>query len=225
MATNPVITQEQARQVTRGRTPLVPLEYEAAVKALAACLTLDEAKYWNDKADALAAWAKIYHSDDVSRKARALKLHAYRRMGILAAELRPANRFEEGRHMPGPLSALVAAGLSDSQAKAARAVAKLPKRKFDREVAAERPRAPTSFRITGGNEELSESWRTLTGRSLNRTTTVNSMSGFACFCRGNDAKALARGLDKGEVENARVIATLIAEWIDTFTERLPKVKP
>lgn len=226
MSTNPVITAEQARQVTRGRTPLVLAEYEQAITALQACLTIDEAKYWNDKADALAAWAKIYHSDEATRKSRALKLHAYRRMGILAAELRPAHRRDENNQvMPGPITALKEAGLSQSQASAARAVAKIPQRKFDREVASKHPRAPTSFRITGTNENLSESWRTLTGRSLNRTTTINSMSGFACFCRNNDAKALARGLDKGEVEAARKIAEEVSEWIDAFAERLPKPRP
>lgn len=224
MSTNPVLTSAQARAITRGRAPLVPVEYESAVNALQACLTLDEAKYWNDKADALAAWAKIYHSDEASRKARALKLHAYRRMGILAAELRPPNRKDEGRATPGPLSALMEAGLSRSQATAARVVAKLPPRKFEKAVESERPPAPSSFRITSGNENLSESWRTLTGRSLNRTTTVNSMSGFACFCRNNDAKALARFLTKDETEQARKIATEIAEWVDDFLTRLPKAK-
>lgn len=55
---NSVITAEQAKKITGGRTPLVPVEYEAAVKSLQACATLDEAKYWSDKSDALAAWAK-----------------------------------------------------------------------------------------------------------------------------------------------------------------------
>lgn len=48
-----VISSEQARQITGGRTPLVPVEFETAVKALKACTQIDEAKYWSDKASAL----------------------------------------------------------------------------------------------------------------------------------------------------------------------------
>src|ERR1700689_1121318 len=86
-----VITREQAKQITRGRTPMVPLEYEEAVKALASCLTFDEAKYWSDKASALAAWAKIYHSHEIDRKAKMLRLHAYRRMAELAQDIQKQN--------------------------------------------------------------------------------------------------------------------------------------
>lgn len=84
-----VISAEQARKITGGRTPHVPVEYETAINALVACRSIDEAKYWSDKSDALAAWAKIYHSDKAAREAKALKLWAFRRMGQLAAELRP----------------------------------------------------------------------------------------------------------------------------------------
>lgn len=84
-----VITVEQARKITKGRTPHVPVEYETACKALEACCTLEEGKYWSDKADALAAWAKIYHDTKIERQAKILKLRAYARMGELAKELYP----------------------------------------------------------------------------------------------------------------------------------------
>src|SRR5208282_4621524 len=87
--TTKVLTKEEAKRITKGRTPLVPVEYETAITALTECAHLDEAKYWDNKADALAAWAKIYHSDECARKAKMLKMHAYRRMGQLAGELRP----------------------------------------------------------------------------------------------------------------------------------------
>lgn len=65
----------------------LPVQYDEAVKALAACTTIDESKHWADKAEALAAWAKVYKDDQVAIEARRLKLHAYRRMGELAQEL------------------------------------------------------------------------------------------------------------------------------------------
>ena len=84
-----VLTAEQARKITKGRTPHVPVEYETACKALEACCTLEEGKYWSDKADALAAWAKIFHDSKIERQAKILKLRAYARMGELAKELYP----------------------------------------------------------------------------------------------------------------------------------------
>ena len=86
---NSVISEEQARQITGGRKPLVPVEYERACTALAECQTIDEAKYWDNKADALAAWAKIYNNDQAGLEAKRLKLHAYRRMGEIAREIIP----------------------------------------------------------------------------------------------------------------------------------------
>lgn len=109
--------------------------------ALAACVSLDETKYWSDKADALAAWAKIYHSDDVERKAKQLKLRAYRRMGEIAAELRPVPKGNaHNGSKPGPRSLLVENGLSPSEADAARRLAKTTTEQFTTLLA--RPTSP-----------------------------------------------------------------------------------
>lgn len=68
---------------------ILPAEYRAACAAIAACSTINEGKYWSDKADALAAWGAIYKDDEVGRQARILKLYAFRRIGELARILRP----------------------------------------------------------------------------------------------------------------------------------------
>jgi hypothetical protein len=66
--------------------------YEEACNALARCVDLDEAKYWSDKADALAAWAKIYHDTKIEDQARKLKAKARRSMALLAEALRPTKK-------------------------------------------------------------------------------------------------------------------------------------
>src|ERR1700722_7297053 len=86
------------------RTVPMPVEYVEACKALAACVTIDEAKRWADKAEALAAWAKIYRSDEASVQAARLKLHAYRRMGKLAEEIRPLRHIGGQGYALGPPS-------------------------------------------------------------------------------------------------------------------------
>jgi hypothetical protein len=204
-----VISAEQARQITRGRVPLVPVEYETAVKALTECCTLDESKYWSDKADALAAWAKIFHSNETLRKAKQLKLHAFRRMGQLAAELRPKIR----RDLPGPQSLLRESGLSRMDAMAADKIGKLSVRRFDKIL--EEPRAPTSI--------VTEMYRRdpLWAEFSRTAMTLRS------YCRNNTPASIAsavKALGDREAVTARDLVTELAEWLDEFESRLPKVK-
>ena len=147
-----VLTEKQARHITGGRKPLVPVEYEAACKALQACIDIDEAKYWADKADALAAWAKVYRDDKVGRQAKQLKLLAYRRIGELARELRPQGSAGSGKiidgkklrgRLKGPKSLLREHGMPSGLANAATRLSRLPKSKFDEIVNQPVPPAPT----------------------------------------------------------------------------------
>lgn len=209
-----VITSEQAKRITKGRTPLVPVEYETAVKALAECITLDETKYWSDKADALAAWAKIYRSPDVMLKAKRLKLHAYRRMGEIAGELRPrklrrGNGEGTGAY-PGPVSLLIDQGLTRTQAQAARRVASLPERQFNKEM--KEPRAPST--VAYSMLKVNPTWQMLSHYGMS----------LRAWCRSNDAKEAARKLDDKQIETARQMATDLTEWFDDFERALRKVK-
>lgn len=216
---NPVITAKQARQITGGRAPLVPVQYEQAVQALAECSTLDDAKVWSDKADALAAWAKIYRDDTVDRQARALKLHAYRRMGLLAAELRPPSKPNQGRPgmAPGPMSALRDAGLNATAAREARHIAKLPPRVFT--AAVERPKVPSPSRLyvvtRAERSKRSDAWIAMNAGGL---------ASARSFCNNNDARQLARGLNSDEAAKAREMVRSISDWLDEFERCLPRSK-
>lgn len=167
-----VITLKQARQITGGRKPLVPVVYEAAIKALGECLSLDDAKVWDDKADALAAWAKIYQDDKAARQAKALKLHAYQRMGVLAAQLRPTVRkgFAKGNAV-GPRSLLLELGMTKANAQAAVRLGRTAKEIVER--LSSRPRIPgpqqAAKLVKGGMKNATEmeafSMRSFIGRA------------------------------------------------------------
>lgn len=206
-----VITKEQAKQITSGRTPLVPVEYEQAITALQACCTIDDSKYWSDKADALAAWARIYRNDEVTRKAKMLKLHAYRRMGELAAELRPITNVKGGRQ-PGAVRALTDAGLTHNNAIAARRLATIPEKQFNKLL--EKPKAPSSV--------LQDLWV----RDENYADFVRSGQSFRGVLRNTTPAKVARGIG----DNARFICTArelcrdIGEFLDELDQRLPKPK-
>jgi hypothetical protein len=209
---NTVITLAQAKQITGGRNPHMPVEYENAVNALQACITLDEAKLWSDKADALAAWAKIYRSDDAARKAQQLKLHAYRRMGELALDLRPQQRKRrsDGKIMgkkDGPASLLREQGLSSGKEFAATKLARLPQDEFEKLIARDRPPSPmAALRATHGSMELNQ--------------VVASANSFRAACRNispdNAARLLARAITPAQQSLFRELA----DWLDRLDQSL-----
>lgn len=201
-----VITTEQAKKITGGREPLLPAEYEEACKALSACVNIDEAKYWSEKADVLAAWAKIYHSDDVLRKAKILKLHAYRRMSQLADEIRPfrGGQSVTGGRAPGPNSFLHEQGFSKYKTQEIRAVGRAPQPIFDRAIKAKNPPAPSTFKRMAGDGDDE-------GRSFLLTVYT-----FRDFCKKNSPEDLIPLVVNKD--HLRAAAILIMEWTDRLEQ-------
>jgi hypothetical protein len=213
------------------RDAILPVEYTSACKAIAACRGIDETKYWSDKADALAAWAKIYKNNQAAVESKRLKLHAYRRMSQLADELQPDKRcVGSAGQMPGPRALLIQNGLSREQAKTVRRIGAIPKKRFERIVASPKPPGLYAAAALGIGESgrghkttSSDAWRTLAHGNV--IAGVNLRRFLTLFCNRNSAKDLARGLLPGEVLGARKLLTEIQEWLDEFEQYLPKVKP
>jgi hypothetical protein len=216
---NPVLSVEQARKITGGRKPLVPVEYEAALRALAACMCIDDAKYFNDKADALAAWAKIYRDDEAGHEAKRLKLHAYRRMGELARTLRPQTirRRPDGTSAGttrGHQSLLREHGLTTGMVSQVSRISAMPRAKFEAAVSSSSPPSPTALINT--MRAGTESWRVV----ANPDNGCSPMT-FRTFCRRHVARTLARSLAPDEVQKARELAQECADWLDEFLQCLP----
>lgn len=219
MKSHTVITQKDAKRITGGRTPNVPVEYEAALKSLQACIDLDEAKYWSDKADALAAWAKIYRSDEAELKARRLKLHAYRRMGQLAGELRPQRLYnlKGGKtkgSSPGPISLLLEHEIPIQTARISRKLSRIAPDKFSALVNAARP--PPLSVIMNPRQSGSDAWRIFNANK------GPSPSAFRAWSKSWPAAEMARGLTLDEARLAATICTELLEWLDAFDQALPK---
>lgn len=219
-----VITSAKAKRISGGRTPLVPVEYEAAVTALQACIALDEAKHWSDKADALAAWARIYSSNDAAVEAKRLKLHAYRRMSELAEELQPNMGVGKGRKRPpGPCDALKKAGLGKSTVNIIRRVGAIPQETFDELIASDKPIGVTAASEIGRGKGIkknvsSGAWRILT---FGRFGGYTSLSNFINkFCRREDALELAQGIRANEAAAARKLIAEAQAWLSTFDKNI-----
>lgn len=195
---------------------MVPIEYDAAIHALQACISLDEAKYWSNKADALAAWAKMYRSDRAGVEAKKLKLHAYRRMGQIAEEMRP----RKPGTTRGPLS-LLNEHLPRATAQESSVLARLPSKKFDEMISRPTPPSPSTamkeYRFS--NNGCSASWQVLMTSSG-----AASLVAARGFCAKHDAASLGRGLNADEAGKVRIIIQEISDWLDELERVLPKEK-
>lgn len=196
--TQPVLTAEQAKKITGGREPLLPEEFQQACKQLAACREIDEAKVWSDKASALAAWAKIYHSTRIAKEARLLKLHSYRRM----AELAKAIKKEKGT---APARILQGQGFKKWEADEVMAVGRASKQMFEEAINRAVPPSPSYFKRAAENF--------VSGMA-------NSMRAFYYFSIRVDASELATQVPGKDLPQTRRMVTALSEWLDEFEQHL-----
>ena len=105
--------------------------YDDGVRALQEVVQYSECKFWDDKALALEAWAKIYHDNQILRKAKILRLRAFAAMGRLAEREQPGTRSTKGVNTPpGPNAWLKSKGMKRREISAARQAAKLTEEQF-----------------------------------------------------------------------------------------------
>lgn len=208
---------------------IVPVVYAEAIRALAACRAIDEAKHYADKADALAAWAKIYRDKEVDSESRRLKAYAYRRMGLLAEELQPTKYNGKGA-MPGPLKKLIEAGLSEGQASKARRISAVPAPIFEKLVSDANPPGINKLSAHGAGLSLharsncsSPAWRIAFSAAGHTGASLNAYK-FKVFCRKESALKIARGLRPDERRAAVALVSEIREWLDEFEASLPKAE-
>ena len=212
--------------ISEQTAPRVPVKYTEAVKALEACLTLQEARYWTNTADALAAWSKIYNDDEAESNARRLKLHAYRRMSQLADQLgrEPANQSEvakppkrEGGHRnirsgqgKGPAAVLREHGLKSNQIGEITRIGRIPERRFKELVAQNRPPAIARAATAGVSRKhavrQAETWLPLMGRNGHGV----NLASFVAFTQRYPPH-LVRSLTDEEVARIRSNMTFIQE--------------
>ncbi len=204
---------------------IIPLVFKDALRALASCRTIDESKYWADKADALAAWAKIYKNNEAAAEAKRLKAHAYRRMSHLADEIIEAlGGPRKVRGLPGAAAKLKEAGMSQNQVMRIRRIGHIPQAKFDALMAQKNPPGIQSMATEGigrgrlGNKlASSEAWRKVSGSYSGASNAVQ----FRHFCRKFSAYELGRGVASDEVPMARALVKELRDWLDEFEESLP----
>jgi hypothetical protein len=188
--------------------PPVPVVYVDAVKALQACTTFDEARMWHNRGEALAAWARIYRQNEALTEAKRLKLHAFRRMGVIAAELRPGGESSRGR-LPGPTSLMMEHGFKKHEATAACQLADMADSKFAKILV--RPLAPTT--VADVMTKRNADWRNF----------AKCAHMLRAACRNQtptQVAAAARQLRPRHREGAKEAVRELIEWLEQLEQRL-----
>lgn len=184
----------------------LPVKYEEAVLALQQCVTINEALNYNDKAEALAAWAKLYKNDEAALAARRLKLKAYRRMSEIASEINPKK----------PRRPLLMEGLTENQTTNIRLIGTAPPEKFKQLIddGVGVNRAIIGLRTKDGRG-FTEAYHWFYSAAHGAVT-------FRSKLRQKDPAEVARALEPREVRTIRPIVTELLEWLDAFDAALPK---
>lgn len=120
------------------------VHYEAACREIALANSIDEAKDWADKAEALRAYARQAHNTEMEVQVAEIKLRALRRMGELSKALEKAQQGGAGGGAKIPplgsskTQQLADAGISTSAAHRAEQIADIPADEFESSLAEHR---------------------------------------------------------------------------------------
>jgi hypothetical protein len=219
IANMPETTQVVIAQRVKAEKPAIV--YEEAIKALAECRSIDEAKYFSDKADALATYAKIFKDKKLATEAKRVKLHALRRMGEIAEQLRPTVR-GGGRGHKGALSVLQDHGLTTHRAELANRLCRVPRTAFEKAIAQPTPPSVKTLSRMGAGKGLqkaaTDAYVTLVGSGY---AGAAGLAVTARLFRRSDVKEMARAVTLDEATKIRALMLEIHEGLDILDQYMP----
>lgn len=142
-------------------------KYDAAVSALAACKTVDEAKDWMDRSAATAAYARMAKDKTLLVDAREVQIRAKRRLGEMLAEQKVNGGMNTGAMGIGTSAVpkrnrtptLEEVGVSKKESASAQKIAAVPEPEFEAKLDAWRERAEQEgARVTAELEAAGEAY-------------------------------------------------------------------
>jgi hypothetical protein len=204
----------------------LPATYDAAVKAIEACYTVEEAKSWADKSAALAYYASQVDDHPLRRVALRAEARAVRRLDELLRqypELHGGDRKSGSSCEPHNLisrrQAAHQAGMSDHQYRNTQAVGAIPRQEF--EAAVESGDPPTVGQLAARADSSRECLNLKPPVAPPDTNSAaRALREFAAFCATHDPLSLARD---ARIDTAAVRAYVgaIDAWLDCFVTALP----
>jgi hypothetical protein len=204
----------------------LPVNYQAALKAIATCLAIDECKDWADKCAALASYARQTRDQRLLWDAVRVQAWALRRCGVLLQRIPSARGVRTDKPKDGAVpkltreTAAADAGLSERQRKTALRIASIPERKFKTLIDGDPP--PSITRLAELGRQTSVSRGSIHPERARKTRAREMLRRFREFCDQNRATDLASSFT---AEDAPALCTCTATlrlWLDDFITSLPR---
>lgn len=207
----------------------LPARYEAARKAIAECVDLEELKALSDRQAALTSYARLAQDTTLHNLALRIQQRAQRRMGEILKSIPrgdEATRFgQAGGGQPVTRGQMAAnAGLSDRQRKTALRIASVPEAEFESAIESNHPPTVTEMAMRGtatrefarvpDREGVPPADPALVARAH------RWVREFAAFCGVHDPVAIALGCR--DPDELRGHVETIDGWLDQFVTRLPE---
>jgi hypothetical protein len=203
----------------------LPVNYEAAKKALAECERLDECKAWEDHAAAAASYYRQIKEPFLMEAARRIKLRARERMAEILASIPPAKgrgKVPKGTLDPNSRAAAARAiGLSHGDLASITAIGMMPKHVRNEKIEQSPPISVHDLAQLG-KQRNSHLGRRPASAAYNELTASRGLGNFAAFIRLHPAGPLASALSYDESRRVRELVVQIQEWCDEIEQNLPR---
>ena len=213
-------------------TAPLPATYDAARRALAQCVDLDECHDWANKADALASYARQSKDETLLKQAMRIKARAIDRCGELLKEI-PSSKggrpSETGRGAPtsfGRMQAGRDAGLSRDQTITAIRVNNVPRDEFEQQIESENPPTVTAL-AEFGTEKRPPTTDYLQGREPDDFEQATRLIGLFTWVEARqailDLDAALRGLNADELQSVTFKLNGLLAWLRNLEEAIDAV--
>jgi hypothetical protein len=195
----------------------LPTTYEQARSALLHCTSIDECQEWANKAEALAAYARMAQDDTLRKLTDRIQARAVRRAGELLKLFDGRGRPSEnnnGTVVISQATAAAKAGMSKRQKETAVRVANVPDKVFEAAVESEVPPSVTKL------AEMGRQARPLPEGYVPTSHLLGTVKRFADFCRDHSPEAVAGDVKSYEVPSIRQHVVTIEMWLGRFVVKL-----
>ena len=204
----------------------LPDTYEAAAKAIAECARIDECADWANKAEAMAAYARMSEDDSLRRRCDRIQARAIRRCGELLREY--DGRSDNARKQTDGTDSLITrrraaedAGMSERQQTTAARVANVPEDDFNAQVEGDDPPTVTALAEQG---KKTRPLVDLQGRDPEEfsvsTYAQGDLRDFAKLAETSDTGAIVRGALPHETAPMLEHVAAIIPWLERLRAEL-----
>ncbi len=203
----------------------LPATYEAAKASLTECTRVDECADWANKAEAMAAYARMSEDETLRKMCDRIQARALRRCGELLkihnAQGRRTDQPLDGSGHKSQQEVGAEAGLSERQQKTAVRISNVSEADFERQVESDSPPTVTALAEQGKKTRVIDLTE---GRDHEEYAMATQAQGrlheFAAFASKTDPAAVARGSSPTETKEMRKQIAIVDGWLDVLITRL-----